>query len=115
MPPPSALPPAAPNLLARRLAVAYRAPLPRRSITSLAQRRHPAPFHRTMASRALAPRWSHGTDAATAHPQLARLVAPTGAWTLRADGAALERALAFKTFKAAWVRAPPCSVAPLLG
>ncbi|KAB8338920.1 hypothetical protein FH972_021860 [Carpinus fangiana] len=54
------------------------------------------------------PTFSSNTDATTATPPLLALLRPaqggtaSGKWTLTPSGAALERTLHFKTFKAAW-------------
>ncbi|KAF9784217.1 hypothetical protein IL306_007990 [Fusarium sp. DS 682] len=49
------------------------------------------------------PRFSAGTDAASATPALRALTSKGGRWTLTKDGAALERQFKFKTFSKTWV------------
>lgn len=51
------------------------------------------------------PRFSKGTDEATATSTLTPLLSTSGGrWTLTSDGEALERSFKFKTFAKAWVR-----------
>jgi 4a-hydroxytetrahydrobiopterin dehydratase len=88
------------------LASVYKAPLRNPSIRPLlrnANTRHF--FSTTMASLQVSPRFSKGTDEATALPSLQPLLSSEGGrWTLTSEGEALERSFKFKTFAKTWVR-----------
>lgn len=58
------------------------------------------------------PRFSEGTDEASASPALSALL--SGSWVLAKDGEALERSFKFKTFAKTWVPGlPSLTLSPL--
>lgn len=64
--------------------------------------------NRTLATMALQPRFSKGTDDTTASSAVEALVSSGegagGRWTLTKEGEALERTFKFKTFAKTWVQ-----------
>lgn len=70
--------------------------------------------YRTLATMALQPRFSKGTDDAAASSAVEALLVSSGEgaggrWTLTKEGEALERTFKFKTFAKTWVPLSPLS------
>lgn len=90
----------------KMLAFVHKAPLRNPIIRPLlrsANTRHF--FSTTMAGLQVSPRFSKGTDEATALSGLQSLLSSDGGrWMLTSEGEALERSFKFKTFAKTWVR-----------